>query len=154
MSFIEIKSGGPDINPGTYPVVLMAISDPRTVLAQRGARAGQEVDLLDWTFTIDLPNSPFHGQDISGSTSTASGPKSKLFMYLTALFGGVKPPVGTKLEKDQLVGRRALATIDTDDGGWLRITNLSAMPVTAPATPVPAAVAAPAVAASSTDLPF
>lgn len=128
MPFIEIKRGGPDteIPDGVYAVTLTEISDPRTVTAQRGPRAGEDVDLIDWTFALD------NGATVEASTSTASGPRSKMYAFLTALFGGKAPPVGTQLEKDHLIGRQALATIQTDEGGWPRITNLGALPNTMP----------------------
>lgn len=127
MPFIEIKAGASsDIQPGVYAVTLTEISDPRTVTAQRGPNAGKDIDLIDWTFVTD------DGATIDGSTSTASGPKSKMYAYLTALFGGIAPPIGTQLEKDQLVGRMALATIQLDEGGWPRIVNLGALPNTMP----------------------
>jgi hypothetical protein len=153
MSFIEVKSGGtnPDLADGVYPVILTEISDPRTVTAQRGPNAGEDFTLIDWKFAV--LEGPGEGAVVEASTSTASGPKSKLYGYLTALFGGVKPPVGTKLEKTDLVGRIALATIARDEEGWTRITNLGAMPASfavqtqqaAPAAAV-AAVAAPQAA--------
>jgi hypothetical protein len=130
--FITITKGGPtqDIDDGVYPVVLIDIKGPKTVTAQRGPNAGQEVELLDWEFAVD--EGEMEGFEISVSSSTASGPRSKTYAFLTALFGGKTPPVGTQLQKDQIVGRRALATIQHNDGGWPVIANLGAMPVTAP----------------------
>jgi hypothetical protein len=141
MPFIEIKRGGSDVEipDGVYAVTLVDISDPRTVTAQRGPNAGQDVDLIDWTFALD------NGDTVDASTSTASGPRSKMYAFLTALFGGKAPPVGTQLEKDHLIGRQALATIQTDEGGWPRITNLGAVPNTMP-LPQAAAPAQPAAA--------
>lgn len=127
--FITIRAGGPDIPAGTYPVILTAIKGPKTVTAQRGPKAGQEIDLLDWVFAIDAPGNQYDSLEIEASSSTASGPRSKMYGYLTALFGGVAPAVGTALSRDQLIGRHALATIQKDEEGWLRITNLGAIPV-------------------------
>jgi hypothetical protein len=150
MSFIEVKSGGtnPDLADGVYPVILTEISDPRTVTAQRGPNAGEDFTLIDWKFAV--LEGPGEGAVVEASTSTASGPKSKLYGYLTALFGGVKPPVGTKLEKTDLVGRMALATIARDEEGWTRITNLGAMPAN---YPVPGQQAAPAAAVTAQQPP-
>lgn len=173
--FITIRAGGPDIPGGTYPVILTAIKGPKTVTAQRGPKAGQEIDLLDWVFAINAPGNQYDALEIEATTSTASGPRSKMYSYLTALFGGVAPAVGTALSRDQLVGRQALATIQKDEEGWLRITNLGAIPVGmlqqqfaqttgAPAqangSPAPAAAGdaplreAVAAGAKSDDLPF
>jgi hypothetical protein len=170
--FIEVTQSGPDIPDGVYPVTLVDIKGPKTVTAQRGPKAGQEIDLLDWDFAID--DGPHDGVVIQATTSTASGPRSKMYGYLTALFNGVAPTIGTKFEKPELVGRRALATVKKDEQGWLRIENLGAMPVsmqqarlardtgapTAPAgSPAPATSAgtareAVAAGTSSDDLPF
>lgn len=154
--FITIKAGGPDIPAGTYPVILTAINGPKTVTAQRGPKAGQDIDLLDWVFAINAPGKQYDGQEIEATTSTASGPRSKMYGYLTALFNGVAPAVGTALSRDQLIGRQALATIQKNDEGWLQITNLGAIPASmlqqqfAQATDAPvAANGSPAPAAAN-----
>lgn len=160
MPFVIVKQGGIEIPDGVYPVILTAISEPKTVQVTRGPKAGSEMDLLDWTFAID--GGEHEGIEISTSTSMASGPKSKMFGYLTALLGGRPPVVGQAFEKTDLIGRLALATIRRDEGGWPRIENLSAVPAamrTKPAAtvaaPVPVAVVSPlAPEASSEHLPF
>ncbi len=142
---ITISSGAPpsDIEAGVYEVTLLDISEPRTIFPQTGPNAGKEVDLRDWTFALE------DGNTIVGSASTASGPKSKTYAWLTALLGGTPPVVGQAYPKSQLIGREALATIAIDDGGWTKVVNLSArpkaraVPVAAPA-PFAAPVAAPA----------
>jgi len=145
MPLITVNAGGPDIADGVYPVVLADITGPRTVTAQRGPRAGQDIDLFDWIFHIDAPGQPHDQLEISASTSTASGPRSKMYAFLTALFGGTPPPVGSSFEKEQLVGRYALATVQKDDSGWARITNLGALPPGYPATATGAGQPAAAV---------
>jgi len=166
MPLITVNSGGPDIPDGVYPVVLADIAGPRTVTAQRGPKAGQDIDLFDWIFHIDQPGTPYDQMQISVSSSTASGPRSKMYAFLTAIFGGVAPPVGASFEKEQLVGRHALATLQKDEEGWLRIVNLGALPSNWGAAGVPQAAPAanpagaapqtaqgtPAVAASATPL--
>lgn len=166
MPFIEVKQGGVDIPDGVYPVTLTAVADPKTVTAQRGAKAGQDIDLIDWTFAVD--DGQYEGTELEASTSTASGPKSKMYAWLTALYGGKAPVTGATFEKSDLIGRRALATIRKDDSGWPRIENLGAMPeamlgkhmakALGVQTNAPEAAAAPlreAVAAAPTgDLPF
>jgi hypothetical protein len=159
---ITITAGAPqmDIAPGTYEATLISISEPRTILPQSGPNAGKEVQLRDWTFALE------DGTEINGSASVASGPKSKTYAWLTALLGGTPPVLGQSYPKSQLIGREALITIAIDEGGWPKITNLSARPKARPAAvaaPVPVAVApvrraAPqpvAVAAGvGEDLPF
>jgi hypothetical protein len=156
---ILITAGAPqvDIDPGTYEVTLTEISEPRTIYPQTGPNSGKEVTLRDWTFALE------DGTEIRGSASTASGPKSKTFAWLTALLGGTPPVVGQSYPRAQLIGREALATITIDEGGWPKITNLSARPkaraaavAPAPLAPAPVRRAAPvaAVVEPSADLPF
>ena len=152
MTTLKINSGIPegyfDGDDGVYEVALISISEPRTVTAQRGERAGQDVTLLDWQFAIG-DDGPHAGQVIEASTSTASGPKSKMYSWLTALFEGKSPPVGTELDIEKhLIGRRALATIRRDTEGWYRIENLGALPSRA-ATPLPAPAAPARVAVAA-----
>lgn len=154
---ITVSAGAQtDIEPGVYEVTLTDISAPRTIYPQTGPNAGKEVQLRDWTFATD------DGTEIRAGASTASGPKSKTYAWLTALLGGTPPAVGTSYPREQLIGRTAIATITIDDGGWPRIAGLSAMPKTRTAAPAAAAapaptaapVAAPAAAAPAGDLPF
>lgn len=168
-SFITVTRGGPggdnDIPDGVYPLILTEVKDPRVVTAQRGVNAGKDISLIDWIWAIDWTGNPLDGRVVESSTSIASGPKSKMYAYLTALFNGTPPPVGTKLQKTDLEGRRVLGTVTHDEDGWVRLANVSALPpqmvtppVAAPsAAPVapPAAVAAPVAAtAQANDLPF
>lgn len=131
MPLITVSQGAPEGmfqgQDGVYPVTLVEIKGPKTVTAQRGPKAGQDIQLLDWVFAID--DGDYDGQLIEASTSTASGPKSKMYSFLTALFGGKAPAIGAQFEGPDLYGRRALATIRRDaDGGWPRLENLGAMP--------------------------
>lgn len=151
MAFITIGSGAPsDVEPGTYTVILTELSDPKTVLAQKGPRAGEEIELLEWTFTID--EGELEGTQLRDSTSTSSGPKSKLFGWVTALLGKAPAP-GVGFEKADLVGRRALASVIVGDSGWPRIGSLIPIPTAKPkaAAAVPAQVAQPAAAG---EMPF
>ena len=104
---ITISAGAPasDLTPGVYEVTLADISEPRTIYPQTGPNAGKEVQLRDWTFALE------DGTEVTGSASTASGPKSKTYAWLTALLGGTPPAVGQSYPKSQLLGREALATI-------------------------------------------
>ena len=69
---ITISAGAPptDLTPGVYEVTLHHISEPRTIYPQSGPNAGKEVQLRDWTFALE------DGSEVTGSASTASGPKS------------------------------------------------------------------------------
>ena len=157
---ITITSGAPqiDIEPGVYEVTLIEIGKPRIIYPQSGPNLGKEVELRDWTFALD------DGTIVTGSASTRSGPKSKAYSWITALIGGTPPAAGEIFPFSQLIGRGAIATIAIDEGGYPKITNLSAIPKARPAraaaetAPAPATRRAPAPAAvpaaAGDDVPF
>jgi hypothetical protein len=147
---ITITAGAPatDLTPGVYQVTLVEISEPRTIYPQTGPNAGKEVQLRDWVFALE------DGTEVTGSASTASGPKSKTYAWLTALLGGTPPTVGQSYPKSQLLGREALATITIDDGGWAKITNLSARPKARATAAEEPGVAAAQPAVADDQLPF
>jgi hypothetical protein len=160
VSFLTITKGGPatDIPDGVYPMTLTAINGPKTVTARRGPNAGSDVELLDWDWAVD--EGPYNGYEIQSSSSTATGPRSKVFAYLTALFGGIAPAVGAGFDREHLIGRRVLGTVQHDEGGWPILANVGALPtqmqapVAQAAQPAPAPVAAvsqPAAPAVPTD---
>lgn len=128
MPLIDIKAGGPDVPDGAYSVTLVDITGPKTIVAQKGPNAGEEFQIFEWLFAID--DGPYENTELPESSSTASGPKSKLYGWVTALLNGVPPAVGAKFEASDLKGRRAIATIRRENpGDWPKITNLGAMPV-------------------------
>jgi hypothetical protein len=128
MPLFEVKAGGPDIPDGVYPVTLVDITGPKVITAQKGPNAGEEFSIFEWLFAVD--DGPYENTEIPDSTSTSSGPKSKLYGWVTALLNGVPPAVGTKFEVTDLKGRRAFATIRRENAGdWPKISNLGAMPV-------------------------
>lgn len=157
---ITISAGAQQANiePGTYLVTLIEISEIRTILPQSGPNAGKEVDLRDWTFALE------DGTEIRGSASTASGPRSKQFAWITALLGGTPPSIGQNIQFTQLIGREAHASIVLDEAGWTKITGLTAIPKARAAAPAPAAappptkatarVTAPVALGVAEDLPF
>jgi len=160
MPLFEVKAGGPDIPDGVYPVTLVDITGPKVIVAQKGPNAGEEFSIFEWLFAVD--DGPYENTEIPDSTSTSSGPKSKLYGWVTALLNGVPPAVGTKFETTDLKGRRAYATIRRENAGdWPKITNLGAMPVTAQqqgfakatgAAVAPEGAPAPVAAATATPL--
>jgi len=111
---------------------------------------GEQYAYREWTWAID--GAPEDANLIWGRTSGASGPKSKAYGWLVALFGGVSIPANTKLDSPQLCGRQALISVRRDpESGYTNLEGVMAMPKTAAATkpkPVPVATATPE------DLPF
>ena len=150
----EKDFSGPD---GTYPVVLIAISDEVTEKS-KGINAKSDT----WTYrvwTIAMDTGPYEGEvmDIRAS-STSTGPKSKQFGLISA-FAGETPSTGTDVDLDRLVGRRALAAILTNENDWPYVDKVMALPQAGPRVAEPALVAAPVpvpapVAQQDADLPF
>lgn len=150
MSFITIGAGASEIEAGTYTVILTELSDPKTVVANKGPRAGEEVRLVEWTFTVDEGDS--EGVEIRDSSaySERSGPKSKMFAWVAALLGKAPEP-GQGFDKGDLVGRRAIASVVLNENGWPKIASLVALPV---AKPKAAPAAKPAPVAAGAEMPF
>lgn len=124
MTTLRISRGAAssDVDAGVYEVVLAAVDGPKTIYP---ANAPEGTDILDWRFALD------DGREVQGTTSTASGPRSKMFGWLTALNSGKSPEVDDEIDTDDLIGRKAIATIEISPGGWPRIANLGAIPVAA-----------------------
>ena len=128
MPFITARPSGPapdqDVEDGVWPVILVELKDPRTIFTQRNP-APEGVDVITWVFAIDDDAGDRTVETISNAES--SGPKSKTWGYLAALLG--RPPKEDEpFEKQDLVGRGALATIVHNEGGYPRITQLTAKP--------------------------
>lgn len=158
MALITVNRGGTDIPPGVYQVILTGIEGPKTIVPQSGPNAGQDVDIFEWNFAID--DGDLDGTEVSATTSTNSGPRSKMYAFLTALLDGKPPQPGQTFEASDLVGRIALATISQTESGWPRIENLGAMPASMkaatakPSAPAKRVVAPTTGAGSGDDLPF
>jgi hypothetical protein len=109
-----------------YTVVLTAIDGPKSITPQRGPNAGTTVVIFDWTF--EILDGDYGGSTLRGTTSAASGPRSKMYAWLTALLGGTPPQEGRVLQEDELLGQVCLATVLRDDSGWPRIEQLAGLP--------------------------
>lgn len=142
MPLITVKSGqgAPEIKDGVYPVILAGIEGPKTIVPNSGPNAGQEVEILTWKFVVT--DGEYQDTEIEATTSTASGPRSKLYGFLTAMFGGTPPTIGQGFEASDLTGRVALATV-SNETGWPKITNLGAIPASMLGKAVAKATGAP-----------
>lgn len=150
--FITISAGGKEGafkgNPGVYTGTLLThtLSDP--LPAKQPKFEGETYRLHDWGFVID--GAPEGEEMVWMSSGTSTGPKSKTFAIITALFGGTPPPVGFQVNIDEhLIGRQALLDVRRNDRGYLDVEGI--MPL--PSKPVTGKAAAP-VAAAADDLPF
>ena len=98
MATIKISRGpgSADIAAGVYEVTLAAVEGPKTIYP---ANAPEGTDVLDWRFVLD------DGSEVSGTTSTSSGPRSKMYAWLTALNSGRAPEIDDEIDTDSLVGQ-------------------------------------------------
>lgn len=137
MPFLEVKQSGPDVPDGSYPMLLTAIkgdpedqNQPRHVVPEQGPNAGKDLYFWDWEFKINIPGEhPLNAQPaFEYGTSTATGPRSKMYGVLTALLNGARPTIGMTFEKDDLIGRQVYATVQKDEVGYCRIIGLSPVP--------------------------
>ena len=116
MALIEVKPGakagafiGED---GAYPATLVAVEGPRTITPKDGR---EPFELMEWTFAVE--GAPDEACLVWASTSTATGPRSRAYGYLTGLLGGKAPAVGQAFEAQDLVGRMAMIDHPARRGG-------------------------------------
>lgn len=131
----------PQFDEGTYVGTLSSI-EKKTIVPKQGKQAGEEVDIFEWRFDLahlsdgeDVkagdPVTDFDtGEPIIGraTSSTASGPRSKLSGFLVALLGPQAIEPGAQYGESDLVGKKALVTLVADGGGYPKVESLAAMP--------------------------
>lgn len=168
-------AAAPQFDDGTYVGTLSSL-EKKTIQPKQGKQAGQDVDIFEWRF--DLVHMA-DGEDVKAgdpvldwdtdepivgraTSSTASGPSSKLSGFLVALLGpdAVKP--GNQFGEDDLLGKKAIVTLVHDAGGYPKVEALAAMPrgrrtvaQQAAAAPAPAPAIEPqGWTSEDDDLPF
>ena len=121
------------LEAGEYPAVVSKV-EPTT---------GQYGDQLRWQFHLE------NGATLSAWTSQVFSPRSKLYAWVRACFGGREIPVGWALDTAKLPGRPVRLIIVTEqgrDGEFSKVRELlppRKFPASAPAV-APAALAKPA----------
>lgn len=166
MALVTVGAG-PQFDDGTYVGTVKSV-EAKEITPKSGAQAGQKVQIIEWKWDLaDLTSGEAitdfdTGEDIigRGTTSTASGPKSKMFAWLVALFGPQAVQPGVQFEAEDIVGGKALVSIVHDEGGYPTVDAVTAMPRGSSraraAAPTVREQAAPAAEAEATDddLPF
>jgi hypothetical protein len=151
MTTLTISAGAREYayleDDGTFPATLVSF-DKRGPFDSK-QKPGEQFYLLEWGFSIDDAGD---NSMVWATSGEATGPKSKTYGIITALFGGKQPPVGQQLDIEKhLISRRALVTVRRDENGYMKVDAVSALPSAPPkknAAPVPVADANP------DDLPF
>lgn len=164
MSTITISAGTKEgaylEDDGGFAATLVGFERRGPYPAKQPKYEGEEFYMNDWVFAIE--GAPQEACLVWHSTGESTGPKSKTFAVITALFGGNKPPVGFKVDiETQLIGRMALVNVRKNAEGYMDVESVvplpKAMQKAAPAAPPKASPARAAVAdAESGDesLPF
>lgn len=134
MPLIVVGAGTPIIPPGTYPAALISIKPKR--LVTKFSVNGEEQDFLEWTWLVEGEEKD---AEINSLTSLATGPKSTMFMILTALLGPDAVTVGAGFDEKDLVGKRVMVQIVEQDG-FSKIDKIVAAPRGKTPKPAPAPV--------------
>ena len=119
---------GGDVQPGTYLCTLIGLervtfTEEQDRVDQFGNQhqAGEVVEKLRWTFATD------DGAQLDGSTSLATGPRSKMRAWMAGIGVDISKPA--KLSLRDLVGRECMVNVALDDGGYAKIASVVAVPV-------------------------
>jgi hypothetical protein len=130
----------PKAEPATYPAMLTGIEPFQINEGTADAKM-----LLRWDFSLDGledPEVPGLALVLDGVTSLATGPRSKMRAWVTALLGrALDEKIGLADLRKQAVGRECFVTVEINEAGYSKVANV-VPPVRKPASP-PAAVAAP-----------
>jgi hypothetical protein len=119
---IEVGIESLDIEPGVYEGTLTGIEWERNVESQYH---DGPVDLLRWTFAIDLPDGS--AVELDTLSSQSKSPRSKVASILLALLGPEEALKG-KHKRSQLVGRSCLVTVERSDDGFPKLTGYTGKP--------------------------
>ena len=112
---------GGDIQPGTYLCTLVGLE--RFTIVSNGeydTPAGEEIHKLRWQFAADDDSM------IEGSTSLATGPRSKMRAWMNGIGVDISKPAKIKLH--DLLGRSALVTVALNEQGYATISSVVAPP--------------------------
>lgn len=109
-----------DIPEGSYTATLERVEEAE----------GNFGKYRKWHFLIDVNGKL---ESLSSLTSANTGPKSKSYIWLTALMGGVAPQAGQTIEDP--TGSRVIVRIAKNDKGFSNVVEL--LPFVEPAQVVP-----------------
>ena len=120
MPLFTVSAGAPILAPGTYPATVVGIAPKK--LNTKFSQPGVEDDFLEWTWLVEGPEQDV---EITSLTSVATGPKSAIVRYLTALLGAGNFDVGQGFDEKDLVGKKAQVVI-IEKEGFSKIDNVVA----------------------------
>jgi hypothetical protein len=117
----ETLTVGGDIEPGTYPCTLIELERFEIVsTGEYDTPAGEVIPKLRWLWSTD------DGTTIEGSTSMATGPRSKMRAWMAAIGVDLSKPTTVTLR--DLLGSSALVSVKLNDNGYVAIDSIVALP--------------------------
>lgn len=135
MTDMELNFGKPipKAEPGSYPAVLVGV-DP--FLINEGTPEAKT--LMRWDFSLDGiedPEVPGVPLILDGVTSLATGPRSKMRPWVTALLGReLDEAISLSALRSQLLGHPCLVRVEINDSGYSKVADV-APPIRKPARP-------------------
>lgn len=66
--------------------------------------------------------------EVSGTSTKATGPKSKAYRWLGALVGASEVQPGAHFDPSALIGREAQLTIGANKNDWPKVDDITALP--------------------------
>lgn len=112
---------GGDVEVGTHHAVLTELERFDIVATgEYDTPAGEVIPKLRWLWTTD------DGTSIEGSTSLATGPRSKMRAWCSAIGVDLSKPATIKLA--DLIGREALVNVALNESGYATIASVVAVP--------------------------
>ena len=119
-------SVGGDIEPGTYPAMLIGwepfilYQRPDGSWSREEIEGGDPVTFIEWKFNIADVG------DVSGTTSTATSKRSKLRAWSAGL--GLDIATVRSVDAEALVGREGLITVVLKDDGYAKVDSIVPLP--------------------------
>lgn len=139
----------PKAEAATYPAVLTGI-DPFKI----NEGTAEAKTLLRWDFMlagVEDPEVPGQSLILDGVTSLATGPRSKMRAWVTALLGrALDEKIGLSGLRTALINKECFVQVEINEAGYSKVANV-VPPVRKPASP-PVAAPAP-IAEPMTTLP-
>lgn len=129
----------PKADPGTYPAKLVGI-EPFTVF--EGTPDAKP--LIRWQFSLDGtedPEMPGFEIILEGVSSTATGKRSKMRGWVTAIYGQeIESAVNLTTLRQWLIGKPCMVAVTINDDGYSKVDGILAAP-RRPAAPQPVTAA-------------
>jgi hypothetical protein len=102
----DLTFGGGGVKPGWYDGRVVSV-EPKTIVWQ-----DEERPILEWRFQVATDEGV---EEVEGTTSRSTDPRSKLHGWVTALIGRA-PKTGETLKRSALVGLRCTVHVEVPEG--------------------------------------